>query len=143
MGRELDVVLIMENRVQGLIKRGKNIGVEALVIPPGMRGYVFIEADNLSSIYRLMSNIKYVKTVQPMIVSSEELERLVKPKPITELVSIGDIVEIVRGPFRGMKAQVMSINKSKNTVTVSILEAAFAVPIEIPSEYVKPAREGG
>ncbi|MET1160602.1 MAG: transcription elongation factor Spt5 [Thermoprotei archaeon] len=143
MGKEQDVALIMENRGLSMVKHGKNPGIYSIIIPPGMRGYVFLEALSLSNVLTLMSNIKYVKTTQPVVVSEEEIDRLVKPKPVIESLSVGDIVEIIRGPFRGMKARVTAINKSKNSVTVSILEAAFAVPIEVPSDYVKPVKSGG
>ncbi len=141
MGRELDVALVMENRLQGYLRKNMDLGITSIVIPPNIRGYVFVEAINLSSVYQLMSDIKYVKTTQPMIVSSEEMERLIKPKPVIEMIREGDLVEIVRGPFRGMKAQVISVNRSKNNVVLSILEAAFEVPIEVPGDYVKPLKK--
>lgn len=142
-GRELDVALVMENRLHSFRRNNEDLGVVAIIIPPNIRGYIFVESSSLSGVYQLMSEIKYVKTTQPMNVSSEEMERIVKPKPVIELINEGDIVEIVRGPFRGMKAQVISINRSKNSVVLSILEASFAVPIEVPSEYVKPLKKGG
>uniref|UniRef100_A0A7C4HF28 Transcription elongation factor Spt5 n=1 Tax=Staphylothermus marinus TaxID=2280 RepID=A0A7C4HF28_STAMA len=142
MGRELDVALIIENRLRDQVSKGLETSVSAIILPPNIRGYVFLESNSLTSVFQAISDIKYVKTSQPMIVSYEDIERLVKPKPVIELVNIGDMVEIVRGPFRGMKAQVTSINKSKNTITLNVLEAAFAVPIEVPSEYVKPIKKG-
>jgi len=143
MGREVDVALVMENRVHSLLKNSQDLGIVSIVIPPNMRGYVFVEATNLSSVYQLMSDIKYVKAGQPIGVSREDVEKLVKPRPVIEMIREGDMVEIVRGPFRGMKAQVMSVNPGKNTVVLSILEAAFEVPIEVPGDYVKPLKKGG
>lgn len=141
-GREIDVALVLENRTSGL-KDQESIDVRTIIVPPGIRGYVFIESPNLTSIYRLISEVKYVKSRQPIKVSREEIERLAKPKPVIELIKEGEIVEIIRGPFRGMKAQVISVDRSKNMVMLSILEAAFNVPITVPGDYVKPAKKGG
>ncbi len=142
-GRELDVALVLERRIKDLLSEGTDLGIKAIIIPPGVRGYVFLETTRLASIYRLIGEIKYVKSQQPIKITLEEIERLVKPKPMIEMIKEGDIVEIVRGPFRGMKAQVISVDRNKNMVMLSILEAAFNVPITVPGDYVKPARKGG
>lgn len=142
-GREIDVALVIETRVKDLIEEKRDPGVKAIIVPPGVRGYVFLETTRLASIYRITTEVKYVKSGQPIKVSLEEIERLVKPKPVIEMIREGDIVEIVRGPFRGMKAQVISVDRNKNMVMLSILEAAFNVPITVPGDYVKPTRKSG
>jgi len=99
-GRELDVALIIENRAH-VLRGEKGIDARAIVVPPGIKGYVFVEAPNLGSVYPLITDVKYVKRGQLVKVKPEEIERLVKPKPVIEMVNEGDIVEIIRGPFRG------------------------------------------
>ena len=141
-GRELDVALIVENRAR-VLREERGIDARSIIVPPGIKGYVFIEAPNLGSVYPLITDVKYVKRGQLVKVKPEEIERLVKPKPVIEMVNEGDIVEIVRGPFRGMKAQVVSVDRNKNMVMLSILEAAFNVPITVPGDYVKPVKKGG
>jgi len=42
-----------------------------------------------------------------------------------------------------VKAQVVSVDRNKNMVMLSILEAAFNVPITVPGDYVKPVKKGG
>jgi transcriptional antiterminator NusG len=142
MGRELDVALVIARRAEELIAKGEDPGISSIVIPPNVRGYVFFEVEKLASLYRLVSEVKYVKASRPVKVSPEELEKLIMPKPVVESISVGDVVEIIRGPFRGMKAQVTGIDRNKNMLTVNILEAAFAIPISIPSDYVKQVKKG-
>lgn len=67
---------------------------------------------------------------------------MLKPKPVIEELNVGDVVEITRGPFRGMYARVSSIDKNKNMLTVNILEAAFTIPITIPGDYVRKTSKG-
>ena len=137
-GRELDVALIMENRSRLL-----NVNARSLIIPPGIKGYVIVEAPGVDAVYPLIKDLKYVKGRAFGIIKSNEIERLVKPKPIIEMIKEGDIVEIIAGPFRGMKARIVSIDRGKNEVVLSILEAEFPLPITVPGDYVKPVKSGG
>lgn len=143
MGREIDVSLVMETRIYGLMKRGKDPGITAIFVPPGMRGYVFIESRSLSGVYELASNIKYVKSRPPLRIPREDIERLIKPPPAIEMIREGETVEIVRGPFRDMRATVISVNKDKNTVLVKLLDAIHEFHVEIPGDYVKPLKKSG
>ncbi len=135
-GRELDVAVIVENRV-------KNMGVDirSIVMPPGIKGYVIVEASGLDAVYPAIKELKYVKGRTLGKITREELEKLVKPKPIIELVKVGDIVEVIAGPFRGMKAKIIAVDKGKNEVTVNILESEFPLPITVPGDYVKPIKK--
>ena len=142
VGREMDVAVILERRIRELAERGEDVGIASLIIPPGVRGYVFIESTRPAGIYRVISEVKHFKSGSLILVSREELERLIKPKPVVESIKVGDLVEIVRGPFKGMRAQVTGVDKNKNMLTVSILEAAHAIPITISGEYVKPVKKG-
>jgi transcriptional antiterminator NusG len=136
-GRELDVAFILERRVLELVNKGQNVGVRSILIPPGIRGYVFVEAENPTLLYSLLSNIKYASTQKILKVPLSDMLSVMKPREVVEEINVGDIVEIVRGPFRGMKARVVSIDKSKNTLTVNLLEATFSIPVTIPISYVK------
>jgi transcription termination/antitermination protein NusG len=47
------------------------------------------------------------------------------------------VVEITGGPFKGMRAKITRIDKSKGEVTLELLEATFTLPITVHSDYVK------
>ena len=59
------------------------------------------------------------------------------PKKPTEVLGVGDIVEITGGPFKGMRAKITRIDKTKAEVTLELLEATFTLPITVHSDYVK------
>ncbi|MEM4717171.1 MAG: transcription elongation factor Spt5 [Desulfurococcaceae archaeon] len=136
-GRELDVAFIVERRIYEKINKGEETGVSSILVAPGVRGFVFIETRKPQELPNLLSNIKYASTQRLLKVSLDELLNMIKPKALLEEVNVGDEVEITRGPFRGMRAKVVSIDKSKNTLTVNLLEAAFSIPITIPINYVR------
>ena len=48
-----------------------------------------------------------------------------------------DVVEITGGPFKGMRAKITRLDKSKGEVTLELLEATFTLPITVHSDYVK------
>lgn len=140
-GRELDVAFIVERRVLDMISKGEAPGVTSILVAPGVKGFVFVETTKPSELYKLVSNIKYASTTRFLKVSLADILAMLKPKPIIEELNVGDEVEITRGPFRGMRARVVSIDKTKNTITVNLLEAAFSIPITIPTSYVKKKGE--
>ncbi len=137
-GREIDVAMMMYNRV-----RIQGLEVYSIIVPPETKGYVVVEAPNVKPIYYLIADMRYVKSRQPQPIKPEEIEKLVKPKPVVEMIKEGDIVEVITGPFRGMRAEVVSINKAKNEVVLNILEASFPLPITVPGDYIKPVKKTG
>ncbi len=156
-GRAIDVALIVENRIKSyneelmkkretspseeIIIEEKPIEIYSIIVTPGSKAYVYFEAANSASIFKAIKNIKYIKSERLVPVAKEELMRLIKPKPVIEMINVRDIVEIVKGPFRGMRAQVLSVDRNKNVVMLSILEAQFNVPITVPADYVKPVKK--
>jgi transcriptional antiterminator NusG len=52
-------------------------------------------------------------------------------------VSKDKIVEIVGGPFKGMKATVTRVDKEKEEATVLLLDAPYQLPITVDANYLK------
>jgi transcriptional antiterminator NusG len=50
---------------------------------------------------------------------------------------LGDIVEIVGGPFKGERGKVTRLNKQKSEVIVELLEAAVPIPITLNLDSIK------
>jgi len=136
-GRELDVALIIERRVEERLSRGEDLGIKSILVIPGVKSFVFIETVKPSIIPALVSGVKYVKGSRYSKIPLSDISELIKPRAIAEEIGVGEEVEIVKGPFRGMKAVVVGVDKSKGTVTLNILEAAFSIPITVPVSYIK------
>ena len=66
-----------------------------------------------------------------------EIERYIVRKPVMEDLNEDDVVEITGGPFKGMRAKITRLDKSKGEVTLELLEATFTLPITVHSDYVK------
>jgi len=70
-------------------------------------------------------------------VGFEEIERYIVAKPVIEELDENDIVEVIGGPFKGMRAKITRIDKAKSEVTLELLEATFTLPITVHADYVK------
>jgi transcriptional antiterminator NusG len=52
-------------------------------------------------------------------------------------MEVGDVVELIAGPFRGSKARIMRIDQSKEEVTVELFEAIVPIPVTVRGDHVK------
>jgi transcriptional antiterminator NusG len=60
---------------------------------------------------------------------------------VIEELDVEDTVEIVGGPFKGMKAKITRIDETKEEVTLELLEATFTLPITVHADYVRLAEK--
>jgi len=119
----------------------KKLNVFAVVRPHGMRGYIFIEAENYQEAEEAAKNIPYARGVLATQVPYNEIEHMLEPRRKTEIsIRKHDIVEIIAGPFKREQAKVIRIDKTKEEVVVELLEAAVPVPITIKLDSVKTIR---
>jgi len=137
-GRELDAALLIAQRAQD-----EDIPIYAIVVPPQLKGYIIVEAPAAFHVANAIQGIRYAKNVVPGVLDYKDVERLLKPETLVEALKPGDIVEIISGPFRGMKAQVVRVQPGKNEVVLNVLEVEYPLQITVPGDSVRPARERG
>ncbi|MET1127947.1 MAG: transcription elongation factor Spt5 [Thermoproteota archaeon] len=137
-GRELDVALIIETRT-----RDENLPIYSIVASPIIKGAVIVESPAAYHVSNAIQGLRYARGLVPGILDLNEVERIIKPKAVVETLKPGDIVEIVAGPFKGMKAQVVRTNPAKNEVVLNVLEVEYPLQVTVPGDSVKPARQGG
>ena len=131
-GQERNVAKLVAAKIEM-----KKIPIKAVLVPETLRGYVFIEAGGPHFVEEAIAGIKHVRSRVPGLVSFSEVERYIVRKPIIEELSENDIVEVTGGPFKGMRAKITRIDKTKEEVTLELLEATFTLPITVHSDYVK------
>jgi transcription termination/antitermination protein NusG len=112
-------------------------GVFSLVFPHGMSGYILVEADGDTSVKQVAFRVPYVRGILTKPVSYDEVEHLIEFKAENVDIHLGDIVQIIGGPFKGEKAKVSRINTQKAEIIVELLEAAVPIPITIALDSVK------
>jgi len=131
-GQEKNVANMIAIRVETA-----DIPIKAVLIPGALKGYVFVEAEGPHLVERAIAGIKHIRSRVPGKVEFSEVEKYIVMKPIIKELKIDDIVEIVGGPFKGMRAKITRIDETKNEVTLELLEATFTLPITVHADYVK------
>jgi transcriptional antiterminator NusG len=131
-GQERNVAKLVASKIEM-----KGIPIKAILVPETLKGYVFIEANGPHFVEEAITGIKHVRSRVPGIVSFSEIERYIVRKPIIEELSEDDIVEVIGGPFKGMRAKITRVERAKEEVILELLEATFTLPITVHSDYVK------
>jgi len=104
--------------------------------PQEIKGYVFVEGE-LENVRELIKGVVNVRGLITTPVNVSELEKFLKPKESKIEVNLGDIIEVVSGPFKDTRGKVTRIDTIKREVTIEPLEVSVPIPITIPIEFVK------
>ena len=118
----------------------KSLDVYSLIRPHGLRGYIFIEAENRQVAEEAYHGVPYARGLLPQPVSYKEIEHMLEQVKVQVNIQKNDIVEIISGPFIREKAKVVRINQQKEEVVVELLEAAVPIPITVKLDSVKVIR---
>jgi len=137
VGQERNVSNLIAGRAEA-----NKIPIKAILVPEALKGYIFIEAKGPHVIEDAISGIRHVRSRVPGIVSFSEIEKYIVAKSIIEELDINDLVEVTGGPFKGMRAKIMDIDRSKEEVTIELLEATFTLPITVHADYLKIVKKG-
>jgi transcriptional antiterminator NusG len=114
--------------------------VYSIIFLTSQKGYLIIESKSGQDIREAISGIKHVKELVPGLLKVEDFEKLLIKKPaITEYI-VGEVVDIVMGPFKGMKAKITKIDLSKMEVTVMLLDAPYPLSLTVDSSYLKSSK---
>ncbi len=136
--QEINVAIMVEAHA-----KVKNLPIYSIVVVPELRGYIIIEATGLHVVYEAIRGLKHVKGRASGTIKWEDLEKLLKPKPLIEILQEGDEVEVTAGPLRGARAKVVAIDRAKNEVTLNIFEAQYAHTVTVPVEWIKIVKKVG
>jgi len=118
----------------------KELNVYSLARPHGLRGYLFLEAEDKESAEEAAFNLPYVKGIVGKTVTYDEIKNMIEP--VMEEINIekGDVVEIIGEPFKKEKAKVVRVDKSKGEAIVTLLAAVVPIPVTVKLDNVKVIR---
>ena len=131
-GQEKIVMRMLEAR----LKMG-TVDLQSVLLLDDLKGYVVVESRDVSSMFNAIQGLRHVRGQLRGELGYDEIEKyLVKKSVVTEL-EIDKTVEIIGGPFKGMKATVSRVDKDKEEATVVLLDAAYELPITVDANYLK------
>jgi len=131
-GQEKIVMRMLEAR----LKMG-TVDLQSVLLLDDLKGYVVVESRDVSSMFNAIQGLRHVRGQLRGELGYNEIEKyLVKKSVVTELEK-DKIVEIIGGPFKGMKATVTRVDKEKEEATVVLLDAAYELPVTVDANYLK------
>lgn len=142
--KNIDVLELIRVR-----KNLMNLPIYSAVILEEHPDLIFVEADNFLAVAQAVAYFRYARAIEEPL-SPVEVERLLRG--LKEVISreraieeekvvefqVGQIVKIVRGPFKDRKARIVSV--SKNKLFVDLMSGATLL-IEISPEDVELVNE--
>ena len=114
----------------------QNLEIKSIIHPEELKGYIFIEGE-LDEVEKAVRDIPNVRGIIRKPVSIEEIKRFLLPKKVEIELNVGDLVEVIGGPFKGERGKVKRYDKAKREVTIELLEAAVPIPITVAADLVR------
>ncbi len=131
-GQEKVVMGLLENRI-----KLKKINIQSVLLLDNLKGYVIVEAINANAAFDALQGIRHIRGQLRGELQFKDIEDyLVKKSTVSEL-AVDKIVEIIGGPFKGMKATVTRIDHEKEEATVILLDAPYQLPVTVDANYLK------
>lgn len=139
-GQEKTVATFVANRAMQ-----KKKPIYSILALDSWKGYVLFEAPNSQVVDESIQGFKHVRSKIPGMMQYQDIEKFLIPKSMVAELNEGDIVEIIAGPFKGMRAKITRVEKDKQEITVVLLDTPYQMPVTIDAGYVKiieKAKEG-
>jgi len=122
--------------------KARNLPIKAILATPKTPGYVYIEADHPFTVERAIQGVKLARGMFVSAIDANEVLGLIKEEPLLEKLKIGDMIEVVRGPFAGHRGKVLRIRKRKHEVEVLLESTKSYIPIKIKDTQLRLVSEG-
>ena len=133
-GQEKVVLRLLETK-----KRSGDLHVQSILLVDNLKGYIVIEAEDPQIMFNAIQGIRHVKGQLRGELQYSEIENyLIKKSTVSEL-AVDGIVEIIGGPFKGMKATITRVDHEKEEATVILLDAPYQLPVTVDANYLKPS----
>lgn len=131
-GQEHVVAKLLENRIAI-----KKLGIQSILVLDNLKGYIVIEAPDANIVYEALTGIRHVRGQIRGELQFKDIEGFLIKKPTVTELSVDDIVEIIGGPFKGMRAKITRVDYEKQEATVILLDAPYQLPVTVDANYLK------
>jgi transcriptional antiterminator NusG len=131
-GQENIVANVIQNKINS-----KKIGLFSVLILEHFKGYVIVEAPDSNIAYEALYGIRHVRGQIRGDLPFSDIEKYLIKKPVVTELNIDDIVEVIAGPFKSMKAKITRVDYEKQEVTVLLLDSPYQIPVTVDANYLK------
>ena len=81
--------------------------------------------------------IPHIRGLIKKPVDMQQLQRFMQPKEVEVELNVGDVIEVIGGPFKGEKGKITRYDKTKRECTIELLEVSTPIPLTVSVEFVK------
>lgn len=131
-GQEHVVAKLLENRIAI-----KKLNIRSILVLDNLKGYIIIEAHDPNIVYEALTGIRHVRGQIKGELQFKDIEGFLVKKPTVTELSVDDTVEIIGGPFKGMRAKITRVDYEKQEATVILLDAPYQLPVTVDANYLK------
>ena len=142
-GQEKIVMRLLEARIKmGKFwheQSGRDIimNIQSALLLSDLKGYVVVEAQDAPAMFDAIQGIRHVRGQLRGELTYNEIDKyLIKKSTVSEL-AVENTVEIIGGPFKGMKATITRLDQEKEEAIVILLDATYQLPVTIDANYLK------
>lgn len=135
----IKTVIGRENIVMEMVAaraKEENTPILSMIHPEEIKGYIFVEGD-LKDIEKVTQAMINVRGILRKPVDIKDINKFLLPTKVETELNLGDVVEVIGGPFKGEKGKVTRHDKIKREVTLELVEAAVPIPLTVSVEMVK------
>lgn len=115
----------------------KKIGIRSVLVLDSFKGYIIVEAPDANVAYEGLAGIRHVRGQIRGDLPFKDIEGYLIKKPTVTELSIDDTVEVIAGPFKGMKAKITRVDYEKQEATVVLLDSPYQIPVTVDANYLK------
>ena len=131
-GQEKIVMRLLEARI-----KMEKINIQSVLLLSDLKGYVVVEAQDVSAMFDAIQGIRHIRGQLRGELTYNEIDKyLIKKSTVSEL-AVENTVEIIGGPFKGMKATITRLEQEKEEATVILLDATYQLPVTVDANYLK------
>ena len=119
------------------LSKKEDTGIYAIFRPEMVKGYIFVEAENLTKVVDAFRNIPNSKGVIRKPITFEEIEKYFDKDSQRVTVNQRDIVEVIAGPFKGDQGRVTRIVPGKDEIIIEPLHSPVPIPITLSIDDIR------
>ena len=154
MGQERKAAELIASRVNPT-----KLKILSIIQPIKIRGYIFLEVEDIDydesgnlvgvdengnpvgrmfiEMKKMIEGVRFIRGIVEKETNFSEIENFLQPKPVVIGIEVGDIVELISGPFKNEKGRVKHIDSTKEEITVELLESIVPIPVKVRGDTVR------
>lgn len=132
VGRERTAIDALDTKL-----KSKPLGISAILHPGELKGYIFVEGESVETIKEVVQSVPHIRGVLDKDVAIEDLKNFFNEEMKKITFQIGDVVEVIGGPFKREKAKIVRLDEAKREGKIELVDSAVPIPITIKLDLLK------